>query len=152
MVFQLDGPMFPLIMKTQWTMLLWRIGVFFVMSSSLWGCLVSSLDLTTCIHWSRLNEVDVMILTLGMWVKIKAWNKLWSKECLRIQTQASPKMSNWLSHFGDWNFILSQFFGIYIKSNFKLLKRSWSVDIKNRLPYFVWRSKTQVMAKRLIKS
>jgi hypothetical protein len=53
------------------TMLLWRNGAFFVMSSSLWGCLVSYLYLTTCIHWSRLNEVDVMILTLGFWVKLR---------------------------------------------------------------------------------
>jgi hypothetical protein len=146
--------MFPLIIKAQRTMLLWRIGAFFCDVKFIVGlpCILPLFDyMHTLIKIERGRCHD---FNLGVVSKIKAWDMLWSKECPRIQTQASPNISNWLSHFGDWNFILSQIFGIKIdikRSKFKLLKRSLSVGIKNGLSYFIWTSKTQVMTKRLIK-
>jgi hypothetical protein len=103
--------MFPLIMKTQRTMLLlknWSVlcDVKFIVGLPCILPLFDYMHTLIKIEWGRCHDFN-----LGHVSKIKAWDMLWSKECLRIQTHASPKMSNWLSHFGDWNFILSQIFG-----------------------------------------
>jgi len=102
---------------------------------------------------------------LGLITKVKAWEGNKEGECLKTLTHShkygemSPNISWWFPHFGKESDNILNFWDKSLNNKwypnqaiFKLLKMSWNLNIENGFPFSIWRSKVQVMNKRIAKN